>query len=76
MKKEAKYEVIKRGFSDTSEAPKGKDVFYRCTECGGLIASVPKENVGCRCGNIFIDIDYFRLAVRDYSKFEAVQRLK
>ncbi len=76
MNREAKYEVIKRGIADTSEAPKGKGVFYRGTECGELVSSVPKENVGCRCGNIFIDIDYFRLAVRDDSKFEAVKILK
>jgi len=68
------YEIIKRGISDTSEAPKGKGIYYRCAECGGVIPSSPRDNVGCRCGNIFIDIDYFRLAVQDYSKFEAVRK--
>lgn len=71
-----KSEVINREVSDSSEAPKAKDIFYRCTECGVLVSSVPKENGGCQCGNIFIDIDYFRLAVRDYSKFEAVKKLQ
>ena len=76
MSKQAKYELIKHGISDTSEAPRGKGVLYRCTECGGLVPSAPKQNVGCLCGNIFIDTDYFRLAVRNYSKFEAVKRMK
>jgi len=68
------YEVIKRGITDTSEAPRGKDVYYRCAECGGVIPSAPRDNVGCECGNIFIDFDYFRLAVRDYAAFEAVRK--
>ncbi len=76
MSKEAKYEVIKRGISDTSEAPRGRDVLYRCTECGGLVPSAPRENVGCLCGNILIDTDYFRLAVRNYSKFEVIRKMK
>jgi hypothetical protein len=68
------YEIIKDGITDTSEAPRGKDIFYRCTKCGGVIPSDPRENAGCSCGNIFIDIDYFRLAVRDYTKFQAIRK--
>ena len=68
------YEVIAENISDTSQAPKGKDVYYKCTLCGDIIPSQPKDNVGCKCGNIFIDIDYFRLAIRDYSMFQAVRK--
>ena len=68
------YEIIKHEIADTSEAPRGEDIFYRCAECGGIIPSDPRENVGCSCGNIFIDIDYFRLAVRDYAKFQAIRK--
>ncbi len=68
------YEVIKSGIADTSEAPRGNDVYYRCPKCGGLIPSNPKDNVGCPCGNIFIDYDYFRLAVNDLTQFEAIRR--
>jgi hypothetical protein len=67
-------EVIAVGLRDTSDAPKGRDVYYRCRKCGTLIPSVPKDNVGCDCGNIFIDVDYFRLAVRELGQFEAVRR--
>ena len=72
-RKNKNYEVLVSGLRDTSEAPKGKDIFYRCRSCGKLIPSVPKDNIGCACGNIFIDIDYFRLAIRDLGQFEAVR---
>jgi hypothetical protein len=39
-----------------------------------MIPSQPRDNVGCKCGNIFIDIDYFRLAIKDYSKFQALRK--
>jgi hypothetical protein len=38
-----------------------------------MIPCAPADNVGCACGNIFIDIDAFRLAVRDFAQFEAVR---
>ena len=71
------YEVIKRGIKDESEAPRDKDIFYRCLECGGVVPSDPKGElvVECSCGNIHIDMAYFRLVVRDCSKFEAVRKL-
>lgn len=70
------YVVIVGNITDTSQAPKGKDVYYKCMLCGDLIPSRPKDNVGCSCGNVFIDIDYFRLAIKDYSKFQAVKKIK
>lgn len=70
-----KYELVAENISDSSQAPKGKDIYYRCTACQGVIPSQPKDNVGCECGNVFIDIDYFRLVVRDYSKFQAVRKV-
>ena len=73
MKPTDDYQVICNGISDTSKAPHGKEIFYRCMSCGGVIPSEPRDNVGCSCGNIFIDIDYFRLAVRDQTKFQVVQ---
>jgi len=76
MSKKENYEMIKSGIADTSEAPRGKDIYYRCAECGGVIPSNPKDNVGCPCGNIFIDFDYFRLAVKDLSKFDVVKKIK
>ena len=70
-----KYEKIDIKIIDASDAPKGKDVFYKCI-CGDIIPSIPKDNVGCKCGNVFIDIDYVRLVVENYSNFEVLRKLK
>jgi hypothetical protein len=66
-------EVLLRKISDTSEAPKGRDVYYRCLRCGDMVPSQPKENVGCKCGNVFIDIDYVRLVVENFQEFQRVR---
>ena len=72
-KETRKIQKLNIQITDTSQAPKGKEYYYRCMECGGVIPSIPKDNIGCECGNIFIDIDYFRLAVKDYSKMEVLK---
>ncbi len=76
MNTQSDFIVIKEGIADTSEAPRGKGILYRCMQCGGVVPSDPRDNVGCSCGNIFIDIEYFRLAVRDYSKFQVVRKIR
>jgi hypothetical protein len=68
-----KYELISRGFKCAAEIPKDDDIFYRCVDCGAVIPSVPDDNIGCDCGNVFIDKDYWRLVVVDLSKLEAVR---
>ena len=69
------YQVLMTGLRDTHDAPRDRDIFYRCRLCDGMIPSIPKDNVGCKCGNVFIDIDYFRLAVKDKTQFEAVRKV-
>ncbi len=49
-------------FANPSKLPKGKNVFYRCLECGKAISSVPPRSVGCECGNISIDLDMMRFS--------------
>lgn len=66
-------EILLGKISDTSEAPKGRDIYYRCLRCGDVIPSQPKDNVGCRCRNIYIDVDWFRLVVENYEQFQPVQ---
>lgn len=68
------YEVIARNFKSTTEIDKELDLFYRCVECKSIIPSVPSDNIGCGCGNIFIDKDYWRLIVADLSKIAVVRR--
>ena len=43
-------------------------------KCGGVIPSIPDHSVGCQCGNVFIDVDYHRLSIDDYSGFEVLQK--
>lgn len=66
----AEFKVVANNFSNTSEIPKDDNLFYRCLDCGDTIPSVPNSNIGCACGNIFIDKDYWRLVVADLSKIE------
>lgn len=68
-------EVVKTGLTDTSQAPRARDLYYKCTKCGGMVHSQPDDNVGCECGNVFIDIDYHRLAVADFAHFVVVKRV-
>lgn len=70
------YDIVADNFKDTGEVPKDRDLFYRCRRCGGIIPSPPKDNVGCECGNVFIDIDTWRLAIMDFSIFEVVRKRK
>lgn len=65
-------EIMDR-MDDTSEAPRGKNIFYKCLGCGGTVPSQPKESVECQCGNIVIDVGYHRLHIDDYSKMQVVR---
>lgn len=66
-------EFVAKGFVKTSDIPKDDDLFYKCLDCDGIIPSVPSKNIGCLCGNIFIDKDYWRLVVADLAKIEVVR---
>lgn len=72
--KDQKYEIIQDNVRDTSEAKKGNDIYYKCLKCQDIIPSIPKDNIGCKCGNVFIDIDYFRLAIKDFDYFQVLRR--
>ena len=69
---DCRFELLGDNYTDTSEVPKDEDIYYRCLECGEIIPSVPKDNIGCRCGNIFIDKDCWRLVVTDIRKLEVL----
>ena len=48
--------------------PAGSDLSYECRQCGGSVPSLPERSVGCSCGNVFIDVDYGRVCIRDHNK--------
>ena len=46
--------------------PAGNDLFYECLECHQRLPSMPVDNIGCSCGNIFIDMEAGRfIAIND-----------
>ena len=58
-------------FDPAGGYPAGESGFYECTECNSILPSRPDDGRGCECGNIFVDVAYGRLAVRDNSKIKA-----
>jgi hypothetical protein len=66
--------VVRDDYSEKDRVDRGADLFYFCEKCGEAIPSIPKDNGGCQCGNIYIDKDYFRLVVEDYSNFKVIRR--
>jgi hypothetical protein len=61
MKVEKKY----LDFSPSKGYPAGPDLNYECTICGCVIPSIPDDNIGCDCGNVFIDIDAGRISIKN-----------
>lgn len=45
--------------------PAGKNVFYECTQCSGVVGSLPEHFEECECGNIEIDASSRRMSVHD-----------
>ena len=68
--------ALKETFDETTSIPHGPDLFYECSTCGDLVPSEPEDNVGCSCGNVFVDIDAFRVAIEDYSQFRILRCVK
>lgn len=60
-------------FDRTTPIPRGPDLFYSCSKCGDMIPSLPKDNIGCSCGNVFVDVDAFRVSIDDYSQFRILR---
>jgi hypothetical protein len=47
--------------------PAGDTMYYECTKCHTVIASLPEDSTACDCRNIRIDVDYGRIFVRDFN---------
>ena len=57
----------------TKGYPVGPGLFYRCILCGETVPSQPPDSMGCKCRNIFIDVDYARISVKCDSEIELLQ---
>lgn len=71
---EIEYTLVGKGYTDTSEVPKDQGLYYKCSRCGEVIPSIPKDNTACSCDNIYIDIDMWRLDIEDFSRMEVVKQ--
>jgi|SaaInlStandDraft_1057018.scaffolds.fasta_scaffold123221_1 hypothetical protein len=69
------YELVSDSYTDTGQVPKDENLVYKCKICLKCIASIPQDNGGCECGNVFIDKDYWRLVVANFNKFEVLREL-
>ena len=50
-------------FDFRSGYPAGPNLVYECLRCGDFVPSKPASNIGCKCDNIFVDIDAGRFSV-------------
>lgn len=69
-----KYELIGCSYKNTADVPKDEGIYYRCNDCGCIIPSVPEDNIGCECGNVYIDKDCWRLVVVNFDNFEVIRK--
>jgi hypothetical protein len=68
------YKLVRSDCTEQDRVDRAADSFYLCEKCGDTIPSMPTQNQGCKCGNIIIDKDYFRLVVEDFSQFKLVRK--
>lgn len=68
------FQVVGETYKNTADVPKDDDIYYRCTDCGDTIPSVPDSNIGCNCGNVYIDKDCWRLVVVDFVKLQVLRK--
>jgi hypothetical protein len=66
--------MSKKYFKICGGYPSGADVFYECEICGASVPSLPAHSTECRCGNILLDVDAGRLAVREKDKIKAYRQ--
>jgi hypothetical protein len=53
-------------WNDTnSNLPAGADTFYLCTNCRGIVRSLPDHPSRCACGNVSVDPDGGRAGARN-----------
>lgn len=71
-----KLEVIQLGADSVASARRGKDLFYKCLLCEGVIPSWPNDDVGCECGNISIEFLKNTLFIGNNEKFAILQKSK
>ncbi len=52
---------------------RAKTILYRCLLCNKWIPSIPTGCMDCACGNVYVDVDFFRAGALDHSKFQVLR---
>jgi hypothetical protein len=60
-------------FDPRNGYPVGPQLCYRCKSCKDIVPSEPSGGMGCKCHNIFIDVDYARISVKRDSDIELLE---
>jgi hypothetical protein len=66
---------VEQTFDRTTPIPHGRQLFYECLKCGDIIPSEPDDSIGCSCGDVFVDVDAFRVMIQDYTQFRLLHCL-
>ncbi len=67
MKKKYINPDFKKGY------PADKNIFYECQICKDIVESRPIQYLQCTCGNVRIDPDFGRMAIKDESKVKVFE---
>jgi len=56
--------------------PSDKDLYYECLTCGGIIPSLPDDDMTCTCRNIMVDVGASRFKLYDPIKARLFRLIK
>lgn len=70
---ESEYSVEVVDVDLSKGCPVAKDIYYACKKCVSVVPSMPDDSMGCSCRNIFIDVDYARVSIKDESAAEVLK---
>jgi len=62
-------------FVPNGSLPPGKDKFLECLLCGETVPVYPEHNTRCMCQNIRVDMEYGRVAIRDWNAIKLFEEV-
>jgi hypothetical protein len=65
-----------QGIDLLRDRPSAPELFYLCKRCGSVVSSAPTSNLGCTCGDVFVDLDAGRLVLRNAKRVSLLRRVE
>lgn len=59
---------FEKNLTSESEVLSGRDIYYKCLNCGDVVHSAPQNAARCGCRNINIDADAGRISIKNYDR--------